>query len=191
MKAIAQYDGKLLSHVKAVYRPGERALAIELAEALGCAITDTGFESADGGGTFLAVHPNPDDRNIQNNVFFISQMTPAQQALEAQLRRLSVEDGALRESLAGYRDNARAQPFGVAHFAFRYPSRREVDEVVARIESSLAPRLKERLNVRVFRPEDSDAAREDMIQVFLHQDIIVSGLFLTGQLIELQTQAHS
>jgi hypothetical protein len=43
MDKIADYKGKLLNHVEALYRPGERQLAIDLTEALGCAISDTGF----------------------------------------------------------------------------------------------------------------------------------------------------
>jgi len=187
MNVIADYTGKLLSHIEALYRPGERDIAIELAKALGCAVTDTGFKS-DTGGTFLACHPNPDDQNLQNNVFYISQMTPEQAALEAQLRRLSVEDSGLRESLAGYRDKARSRPFGVPHFALRYRSTEDVERAAERINGPLAEKLGERLHFRIFRPGDADAAGGELIQAFLYQDVIVSGAFLLGQLIELQTQ---
>jgi hypothetical protein len=186
MREIGQYRGKLLNHVETLYRPGERRLAIELAEALGCAITDTGFKG-DGVDTFLAVHPNPDDRNGQNNVFYMSQVRPEQLALEERLKRLSA-DPDFASDLERYREAARTKPFGVPHFALRYRSGKDVEEVAERINGSLKQRLKDRLNLRIFRPGDEDAAVGNLIQGFLHQDVIVSGSFLMGQLIELQTQ---
>ncbi|MBV1687908.1 hypothetical protein KRR38_09525 [Novosphingobium sp. G106] len=186
MKQIAQYQGKLLNHLEALYRPGERDLAIELAEALGCAISDTGFKG-DGVDTFLAVHPNPDDRNGQNNVFYMSQVRPEQLALEDRLRRLSA-DSDFAADLDAYREAARTKPFGVPHFSLRYPSGQAVEEVAERINGGLKQKLQERLHLRIFRPGDGDAAVGNLIQGFLYQDVIVSGSFLMGQLIELQTQ---
>jgi hypothetical protein len=187
MKSIAEYEGKLLNHVEALYRPGERAIAIELAEALGCSVSDTGFKG-DGVDTFLAVHPNPADPNLQNNVFYISQIRPEQEALETRLKRFSEENTDVAALLEGYRGAARTKPFGVPHFALRYPSGEAVSEVAERLEKSLKPRLGERLHLRIFKPEDPDAAVGGFIQGFLYQDVIVSGSFLMGQLIELQTQ---
>jgi hypothetical protein len=187
MKSIADYEGKLLNHVETLYRPGEREIAIELATALGCAITDTGFKG-DGVDTFLAAHPNPDDRDGQNNVFYMSQARPEQLAVEERLQRLREEDAGFAALLERYRGAARSKPFGVPHFALRYPSGQAVEEVAERIQGSLKPRLGDRLNLRIFRPEDTDAAADHLIQGFLYQDVIVSGSFLMGQLIELQTQ---
>jgi hypothetical protein len=188
MNAIADYKGKLLNHIECLYRPGERELAVELAEALGCAITDTGFAS-DAGTTFLAIHPDPDDRNVQNNAFYISQMTPEQEALEESLRQHSASDGDFAVRLAAYRAKAQGSPFGVPHFGIRLPTGADVDAAVARIERDLGPRLKDRLSIRTFRREDMDGAFGDLVQAFVYQDVIVSGCFLLGQLIELQTQA--
>src|SRR5262249_15128737 len=67
---------------------GSNNTATELAEALGCTITDTGFKG-DGHETFLAVHPNPNDLNPRNNAFYMSPMRPEQQALEAPRANLS------------------------------------------------------------------------------------------------------
>lgn len=189
MQKIAQYKGKLLNHIEALYRPGERELAIDLAEALGCAISDTGFKG-DGADTFLAVHPNPDDRNAQNNVFYMSQIRPEQLALEERLRDLARQDSNLADDLKSYSHAARTKPFGVPHFSLRYPSGQAVEEVASRIEKSLKQRLADRLHFRIFRPEDADAAVANLIQGFLYQDVIVSGSFLMGQLIELQTQPN-
>ncbi|MBV1686162.1 hypothetical protein KRR38_00355 [Novosphingobium sp. G106] len=188
MKSIAQYAGNLLNHVEALYRPGERELAIELVEALGCAVTDTGFKG-DGVDTFLAVHPNPDDRNPNNNVFYISQIRSNQLAVEERLRRLNEEDSEFAALLENYRQEACTKPFGIPHFALRYPSSQDVDDVSKRINASLKHRLKDRLHLRIFRPGDADAAVCSLTQGFLFQDVIVSGSFLMGQLIELQTQS--
>ncbi|HEX7819541.1 MAG TPA: hypothetical protein VF463_02860 [Sphingobium sp.] len=187
MKAIKDYAGKLLNHVETLHRPGDRDIAIELAEVLGCAITDTGFAS-ETGTTFLAAHPNPDDRNVQNNVFYMSEMTAAHLALETRLEQLSQVDPDLKTTLDGYRQMARSRPFGVPHFAIRYTSAASVEEVAARLDAASA-KLRERVNLRIFRPGDADGAVDTLIQGFLYQDVIVSGSFLMGQLIELQTQA--
>lgn len=187
MKAIAQYRGRLLNHVETLYRPGERQLAIELAEALGCVISDTGFKG-DGQDTFLAVHPNPDDRDPQNNAFYMSEMRSEQLALEESLKLFCEQDAACAQKLENYREVARTKPFGVPHFCLRYCSALEVEQVADRINLALIPQLKERLHLRLFRPGDADAAVGNLVQGFLYQDIIVSGSLLMGQLIELQTQ---
>ncbi|HEX7781908.1 hypothetical protein [Sphingobium sp.] len=186
MKQIAQYEGRLLNHVETLYRPGERDLAIELVEALGCTVTDTGFKG-DGVDTFLAVHPNRDDQNAQNNVFYMSQIRPEQMAIEERLRRFSVEDDGFAADLERYRHAARTKPFGVPHFSLRYRSGQEVRDVADRIHASLKTKLESRLNMRIFAPGDEDAAVGNLVQGFLYQDVVVSGSFLMGQLIELQT----
>ncbi|RYE64666.1 MAG: hypothetical protein EOO83_00535 [Oxalobacteraceae bacterium] len=188
MQDIGQYRGNLLNHLETLYRPGERALAVELVEALGCAVTDTGFKG-DGADTFLAVHPNPDDRNGQNNVFYMSQIRPEQLALEARLKVLSETDRDLGTELAHYREIARTKPFGVPHFSLRYASGQEIEEAAVRINGQLKHRLDDRMHLRIFRPGDDDAAVGRLTQGFLFQDVIVSGSFLMGQLIELQSAA--
>jgi hypothetical protein len=187
MDMISDYTGNLLNHVETLYRPGERDIAMQLAEALGCTITDTGFKG-DGEETFLAVHPNPDDLNPQNNAFYMSPMRPEQQALEDHIRRLSGEDRDLAAKLEGYRDVARTKPFGVPHFSLRYATGKAVQEAADRVAAKLSAQLGDRLHIRVFRPGDSDAAVDTIVQGFVYQDVIVSGSFLYGQLIELQSQ---
>ena len=91
MNRIADYSGNLLNHVETLYRPGEREIAIRMATALGCVISDTGFKG-DGDESFLAAHHNPGDPDPRNNAFFMSPMRPEQQALEARLVRLAQDD---------------------------------------------------------------------------------------------------
>lgn len=185
MERIAEYRGTLLSHVEALYRPGERDLAIDLVKALGCAVTDTGFKG-DGTDTFLAVHPNPEDPDSQNNVFYISEVRPEQLALEQHLQRLSEEDRPLSALLESYRAAACAKPFGIPHFALRYRDPGEVKLAEERINVMREGPLAERLHLRVFYPGDADAAVGKSVQGFVYQDVIVSGSFLLGQVIELQ-----
>ncbi len=187
MDKIADYNGNLLNHVETLYRPGERDLAVRLVEALGCAVSDTGFKG-DGTESFLAVHPNPDDRNMQNNAFYMSPMRPEQQVIEARLRRLSEQDAELKAGLDGYRQAAKVAPFGISHFALRYPTGAAVQSAADRLAEALGATLGDRLNIRVFRPQDADSAGNTLVQGFVYQDVIVSGSFLYGQLIELQSQ---
>jgi hypothetical protein len=187
MDGIADYRGALLSHVETLYRPGERALAIELVEALGCSITDTGFKG-DGVDTFLAVHPNPNDPDPQNNVFYMSQIRPEQFAVEERLRQFSETEAGFAEQLNAYRNAARTKPFGVPHFALRLQSTDAIRHAEARIRNEASEALRERVHLRVFYPGDADAAVGKVVQGFLYQDVVVSGSFLMGQLIELQAQ---
>ena len=185
---IADYRGTLLSHVETLYRPGERELAITLAQALGCVVTDTGFKG-DNEDSFLAAHPNPDDQDVQNNAFYMSQIRPEQLAVEERLRQFSEADGAFATQLEAYRNAARTKPFGVPHFALRYTSRQAIEAAEARINEVLKPKLGDRLHLRVFYPDDPDAAVGNSVQGFVYQDVVVSGSFLMGQIIELQSPA--
>lgn len=73
-----------------------------MAEALGCAVSYAG-PNGDGVDTFLAVRPNPHKRDVQNHVFYMSQVRPEQQALERELLRLSDETSDLAQKLESYR----------------------------------------------------------------------------------------
>lgn len=188
MQKIADYTGRLLNHIETQYRPGERQLAIELVEALGCTIRDTSF-AGDGVDTFLAAHPNADDLNGQNNAFYLSEISPAHRIIDEALEERVAGDPALRAMLDGYRALARSRPFGVPHFGIRYQSIEEVERAVEAVERLLSPRLGDRIHTRIYRPGDADAAGGETIQAFIHQDVIVSGSFVYGQLIELQKQA--
>ena len=187
MDRIADYQGTLLNHVETLYRPGERDIVIRLAEALGCAISDTGFKG-DGTETFLAGHPNPDDRDMQSNAFYMSPMRPEQQPMETCLKRLAEEDGDLAATLAGYRTSARKVPFGIPHFALRYPGPDAIRQAAEALKP-LEDLLGDRINIRIFWPTDPDVAVGRLVQGFVYQDVIVSGSFLHGQLIELQSEA--
>jgi hypothetical protein len=185
MQRIDDYTGNLLNHIEALYRPGERSLAISLAKALGCSVSDTGF-SGDGPESFLAIHPNPGDPDIRSNAFYISPMRPEQQALEANLARLVRDDTGLSAALAGYRGAARTLPFGVSHFGLRYASEDQLKHAFAEVRVRLSGQLGDRLHLRLFDPDAGERAGATAVQAFVYQDVIVSGSFTYGQLIELQ-----
>jgi hypothetical protein len=63
-----------------------------------------------------------------------------------------------------------------------------IKDAEIRINGALKNKLKERLHLRVFYPGDADAAVGRSVQGFLYQDVVVSGSFLLGQIIELQAQ---
>lgn len=185
MQKIAECRGNMINHVEALYRPGDRKLAIELAEVLGCSITDTGIDSRSNG-TYLAIHPNAADPDINNNAFYVSQVTDEQYALEAALSNLGQGNAILAEHLARYHAKVRAWPFGIPHIGLRYGSEQQIEDVATRLARA-SHALRERTKVRMFRPEPNSPS--EFIQGFVHQDVIVAGSFFLGQMIELQYQS--
>jgi hypothetical protein len=175
--------GAMLNHIEAVYRPGERQLAIDLFEALGCATADTGVMN-ETGSSYISVHPDPGDRNY-DNVIYLGEMAGEQLRLEDMLRQRSESDGELRASLDLFRTAAHERPFGFAHIAVRYPSFESLQLVLDRIEDRLTPELKPRVRINVFRPGDHDEVGPDSIQAFVYTDVVACGLLAAGQVLEL------
>jgi hypothetical protein len=187
MNQIAEYPGGLLNHLETLYKPGDRALAIELVEALGCVTADTG-QPNDTGSTYIYVHPNPSDRNRINNVLYLSEMRAEQVQLEQALANSVARDAALRSAVEVYREKARNKPYGIPHFGLRYPSFESIEPVLERLENGTSAALRERISLRVIRPDDPIALTPDLIQAFVYTDVLASGVFLLGQVIELQAQ---
>jgi hypothetical protein len=175
--------GALLNHIEAVYRPGERQLAIALFEALGCATADTGVMS-ETGSSYVSVHPDPGDCNY-DNVIYLGEMASEQLALEEMVRRRSDSNEEFGATLEAFRNSAHERPFGHAHIALRYPSFEGLQQVIDQIEDRLTPELKARVKVSVFRPGDHDEVGPDSIQAFIYTDIVGCGLLAAGQLLEL------
>jgi len=187
MASLSEYTGELLNHLETLYRPGERELAVELATALGFEIRDTGFKG-DTDSTFLGVHPNADEKDSRNNAFFMSEMTIEQQAMEQQLRKCCESDPDLAATVADYRRIARTRSFGVPHFGIRLRSSAALQAALERIETTIKPKLGDRIEVNAFWTGAPGVEDSSLTQVFIHQDVIVSGSFLLGQVIELQVQ---
>jgi hypothetical protein len=187
MEAIAEYRRGLLNHLEALYRPGDRELAIEFVEALGCTTTDTGFET-ETGASYISVHPNGAEVDRLNNVFYVSEMLPGQVRLEDMLRAKIDGDEALREALAGYREKARTFPSGVPHFGLRYPSVEALQPVLDRLHDEISPALKARVTVHPTQVFEASHGLPQVTQAFVYTDVVVTGSSALGQLIELQVQ---
>lgn len=181
---ISDYAGNLLSHVAAVYRPGERDLAVEFVEALGCAAADTPGKAASGS-PYVSVHANPDDRDPINNVCYLSLMMPEQQALEQALAEHMAASPALADAARAYREAMIAEPASIPHFALNFPSMEALEPVLERLQA-LRPELAGRVSLRVIRPGEPGSFGNDCTIAFLCTDVIVSGVGSFGQLIELQ-----
>lgn len=173
----------VLSHVEASYRPGERQLAIALFEALGCRTYDTETKSLTGA-TYISVHPDPDNRSL-DNVLYLSEMTDEQCGLEDALRAAIATDASLRAARDRYRALADERPFGLAHIAVRYPDFETLEGVLAEAEQRLTPELRARATLKVFRPGDSEEIGWNSVQAFVHTDIATSGISAFGQIYEL------
>ena len=146
MNVMTQYRGGLLNHLEALYRPGDRELAIEFVEALGCTTTDTGF-ATETGATYISVCPHGAESDPLNNVFYVSEMLPSQVALEDMMRAKIDADEALQAAIAGYREKAKTFPFGIPHFGLRYPSVDAVEAVADRLRNGISPALKQRVTL--------------------------------------------
>jgi hypothetical protein len=92
----------------------------------------------------------------------------------------------LRAALEGYRGAARTLPFGVPHFGLRYADEDDLKTAYATVQENLSAQLGDRLHLRLFDPDAGARAGATVVQAFVYQDVIVSGSFAYGQLIELQ-----
>ena len=71
MKQISDYEGGLLNHLNLSYRPGDRALALELVQALGLTAIETPITETM---SLISAHPNAEDLDNSNNVIFLLEL---------------------------------------------------------------------------------------------------------------------
>lgn len=176
-------NNAVMSHVEAAYRPGDRQLAIDLFEAMGCKTYETGTIGL-AGSTYVSVHPDPAERGM-DNVIYLSEMTDQQSRLEEVLRQRVETDGELRAARDAYRGLAGEKPFGLSHIAVRYPSYEVLEQVLAGLDAKLTPEMKARSVVKIFRPGDAEEIQWESIQAFIYTDIAVAGISAFGQVYEL------
>jgi len=179
------FGGKALNHLEVYYQPGERELAIKLVEALGCAVSDSG-EASVTGATYLCVHPDAGDRDLENNVIYLAELPPVQQEMNRIFNKRLESDQELAASVQAYRRNAIDNPHSLPHFGLRFPSFESVEPVLERVERNIDPALKGRFSLRVIRPDDPTSMYKELLQIFVHTDILSGGLTCFGQAIELQ-----
>lgn len=178
-----QKTSAVLSHVEAVYRPGERQLAIDLFEALGCKTYDSGTKSLSGS-TYISIHPDPGVRGM-DDVIYLSEMTAEQSRMEQILRQRIESDEELRAARDAFRVLASERPFGLSHVAVRYPTYESLEKVLDGLEDRLTPEMKSRSVLKVFRPGDATEIQWESVQAFIYTDIAVSGVSTFGQVFEL------
>jgi hypothetical protein len=123
-----------------------------------------------------------------NNIPYLSEVRGPQRKLEEVLRQKLTLDKELADATQSYRDRARNNPFGVPHFGLRFPSFESIEPVLDRLERNADPDMKGRYSLHVVRPDNAASMTAQLIQAFVYTDIIATGLFSLGQVIELQAQ---
>ncbi len=176
---------RLLNHVEAVYRPGDRALVGRLFELLGCAAVDTG-------GPFLIVHVDPEQRDpaMLDNCVYASEVTPAQLALEDAFIAALAEQEKLADGLAAYTDHNTSKPQFTTHFGLAM-SIEALDAAIDRVEHvrETDPELADHVSVTgVFRPGEPGSLSPTLVQAFVQTDLCAAGLIALGQRFELQAR---
>ncbi len=154
---------------------------------LGCTAIETP-QVNETGSTYICIHPDDNDRDGANNVLYLSEIRAAQYDLEVQLKRTIGGDS--RAGRGGPGLSPQGRDAALWHPPFR-PALSHVREhrASARCLGELhrsgdaGP-----LQSHGLRPDDPRALTKDLIQAFVYTDIIATGLFCLGQVIELQAQ---
>jgi hypothetical protein len=177
--------GHLLNHIELFHRPGERELAIQFFEALHCTVVDI-TKTFGASSTYLCVYPGASQPDPLNNVLYLSEMR-APQPLEALLEARRQHDPEFRAALDSY-DESRTKPGRVMHFGLRYPDFEQLEAVMNGLEDRFPPELEGRVTVHAPYPLQLTALACEVLQGFVHTDVVGTGLLPFGQLIELQAQ---
>lgn len=184
MKKMAEYEGAFFNHMEGIYRAEDRDLAWELVEALGLAASEIRFTA--NSRPLIAAHPNAEDRDPTNNVFFLYEMPEEQRTVLSLMEQKIAADPQLRGAVEAYRAKARAMPPIMPHFGLRYGSVEALQQVMNRLEHRVSPALKERIalfEVPAYQPIDG---LPDIRQVFVRTDVFSVGAVGFEQAIELQ-----
>jgi hypothetical protein len=178
-------SGHLLNHVELFHRPGERELAVQFFQTLQCTIDDV-TKDFGASSTYLCVYPGPRHPDPLNNVVYLSEMRQPQ-PLEALLAQRAQDDPELRAALDDYA-LLRSKNGRVMHFGLRYPDFEALRKVIDHLEHRLPAELEGRVTVHPPYPAKLPALGADVLQGFVHTDVIGTGLYPFGQLIELQAE---
>jgi hypothetical protein len=170
---------RLHNHTELVYRPGGRELAIRVFEALGCRVVANPSP-------YLLVLVEPSERGPLDNVLYASECTPEQEALERALGTELARPGPLGDAFRAQQAMLRKVPQNSTHLGIRLPSVAALDAAIEKIEK-VGAELGGRLGVSgVFRPGDPGSLAPNLVQAFVHTDIVAAGLVTLGQHFELQ-----
>lgn len=186
MGTAIKYDSNFLNHVELSYRPGEGELAIQLFETLGCTVVDITKELGSSG-RYLGVFSESAGRDSLNNVLYVSEMREPQLLLEDLIGRRMQDDVELRAAVE-QNDLVRKKPGYVSHFGLRFLGFEELEAVISRLTDGLPAELTGRVTVYPPFQVQLPALGTEVLQTFIHTDIVGPGFFPFGQLIELQAQ---
>jgi hypothetical protein len=173
---------RVLSHVELLHAPGERQLALEVFELLGCR---TQMLSDD---VHLAGIIEPLSGDRLNNALYVSEATATQWALEQALRRTLSDDSDLAQVATAYTRGLQGRPQDAAHFGIVYDDHDAWEarvDVVRRVPDT-HPHLADRLLLSGVFP-----LNDRLHQAFVWTDVFAAGVITFGQHIELQWQAQA
>ncbi len=185
METITEHDGPFLNHIELYHRPGDGELAVHFFKTLGCTVIDITGEFGSSS-TYMGVFPGEAQRDSLNNVLYLTQASERHSKLEDVLRRRAPEDEELRDALEQHH-MARTR-MGVSHFGLRYRGFEELKAAIGRLEHALSGDLAGRVTMYPPFPVKLPALGTEVLQTFVHTDLIGPGFFPFGQLIELQAQ---
>lgn len=186
MQTIGEYQGQLLNHFEAVYRPGDRGHAREFLTALGLYVEDYSH-SDPASDKMLGIHFNPEDRDATNNLIFLHKMSEPQAKFDALLRAKLAGDAELAEAHGQFQETVTRYPGATPHFGIRYRSMEALDEVMDRL-NAVSDELKPRVTVTEMPPYPPYPGMPDIRQVFVQSDVISTSPAGFGQTIELQVE---
>lgn len=186
MPTLTKFDAFFVNHVELLHRPGEGELAVKFFETLGCTVVDL-TEVFGASRRLLGVFAGKDDQDELNNVLYVSEFREPQRQLDDVLARLMRDDEELRAAIEQH-DVVRSRPGDVTHFGLRFPSFEVLAEVIDRLQHELPAEPAGRVTVIPSSPVALPKVGAEVNQAFVHTDVIGTGLFPFGQLIELQAQ---
>jgi hypothetical protein len=184
MQQISDYAGAFYNHMEGIFRPEDRELALELAEALGLTVQEIRFTATSR--PIIALHPNGEDKDPTNNVFFLFPMPEGQQKVLDLMKAKIAADPELDAAISEFREAAHRMPPMMPHFGLRYRSSAELKAVTDRIGNGLSPALKARVGLFEVPHYDPVGGLPDIRQVFVTTDVFTIGTAGFEQAIELQ-----
>jgi hypothetical protein len=182
----------MLNHLELFYAPGERGLARILLECLGFRVLDPQTDPipanlGPAAAPFLIVYLDPDDDDVIDNVLYASEAPPEQQRFESALAERFAQDQDLAALHQDLRDAFARNPQAMTHFGVGYPSAREIQTALARLEAT--PELEGRMTLsQVYEPGGPGSLDDRVVQAFVYTDVVSVGLLCAGQQIELQVR---
>lgn len=188
MKKMVEYEGGFFNHMEGIYRAEDRDLAWELVQALGLVASEIRFTATSR--PLIAAHPNAEDRDPTNNVFFLYEMPAEQRTVLDLLDQKIAADKELNDAVETYRAKVRAMPPMMPHFGLRYSSAAALQKVMDTLENDISSDLKQRIalfEVPAYKPIDG---LPDIRQIFVRTDVISVGAAGFEQAIELQVDRN-